>query len=621
MTQIPLFQNKSEWLPPDRLLDFSDAKEIAIDLETYDPNIKTLGAGWARKDGRVIGVAIAVDGWKGYFPIAHEGGGNFDEKFFKKSFQEVLDLPCDKIFHNAMYDVGWLRAMGMKVNGRIIDTMIAAPLINENRFRYSLNELSKDYLQSKKSENDLYEAAGDWGVDAKSEMYKLPPMHVGPYAEQDADLTLRLWNNFKIEITKQELNSVFDLETSVFPMLLEMRWKGVRVDIERAEKYKKELQKKEKKILSEIKKETGVDVQLFAAASVAKAFDAKNIGYSRTETGMPRFDKNFLSSHPSPLAKMVVEAREINKARTTFLDTILKHERNGRIHGETNQLRSDSGGTVTGRLSMQNPNLQQVPARNKLIGPMIRSLFIPEDGCEWGCFDYNQQEPRLVVHFAALTHKGLPGASGFVEAYNENKDTDFHQLVADIANIPRKQAKTINLGLFYGMGRGKLGSQLGLNEDESKKLFDQYHSKVPFVKSLLEEAMKKADDDGVVRTLLGRKCRFDLWVPNLWEVEPSKSLPRDAAEREYGKNIKRSWTYKALNKIIQGSAADQTKKAMLNLYENGYIPHIQVHDELDFSVESEKQEKEIKEIMESCLQLEVPSVVDVEKGKSWGEIK
>ena len=171
------------------------------------------------------------------------------------------------------------------------------------------------------------------------------------------------------------------------------------------------------------------------------------------------------------------------------------------------------------------------------------------------------------------------------------------------------------------MGRGKLGSQLGLNEDESKKLFDQYHSKVPFVKSLLEEAMKKADDDGVVRTLLGRKCRFDLWVPNLWEVEPSKSLPRDAAEREYGKNIKRSWTYKALNKIIQGSAADQTKKAMVNLYENGYIPHIQVHDELDFSVESEKQEKEIKEIMESCLQLEVPSVVDVEKGKSWGEIK
>ena len=451
-------------------------------------------------------------------------------------------------------------------------------------------------------------------------MYKLPPMHVGPYAEQDAELTLKLWNNFKIEIVKQELNSVFDLETRVFPMLFEMRWKGVRVDIERAEKYKKDLQRKEKKILGDIKKETGVDVQLFAAASVAKAFDSKNIKYTRTKTGMPSFDKNFLSSHSSPLAKMVVEAREINKARTTFIDTILKHEKNGRIHGETNQLRSDSGGTVTGRLSMQNPNLQQVPARNKLIGPMVRSLFIPEEGCEWGCFDYNQQEPRLVVHFAALTHKGLPGASDFVEAYNENKETDFHQLVADIANIPRKQAKTINLGLFYGMGRGKLGSQLGLNEDESKKLFDQYHSKVPFVKSLLEEAMKKADDDGVVRTLLGRKCRFDLWVPNLWSVEPSKSLPRDVAEREYGKNIKRSWTYKALNKIIQGSAADQTKKAMVNLYESGYIPHIQVHDELDFSVESEKQEKEIKEIMESCVQLEVPSVVDLEKGKSWGEI-
>ena len=323
-------------------------------------------------------------------------------------------------------------------------------------------------------------------------------------------------------------------------------------------------------------------------------------------------------AHPG--AKMIVEAREINKARTTFIDTILKHEHNGRIHAETNQLRSDSGGTVTGRLSMQNPNLQQVPSRNKKIGPMIRSIFIPEEECKWGCFDYNQQEPRLVVHFASLTHRGLSGAQNFVKAYKDDPKTDFHQIAAELAGVDRKIAKSMNLGLFYGMGRGKLGSQLGLNDEESRNLFDQYHSKVPFVKSLLEEAMKKADEDGAVRTLLGRKCRFDSWVPNLWTVKPSKALSRKDAEREYGKNIKRSWTYKALNKIIQGSAADQTKQAMVNLYKNGYIPHIQVHDELDFSINNKKQETEIREIMETCVNLEVPSVVDLEKGNSWGEI-
>ena len=269
---------------------------------------------------------------------------------------------------------------------------------------------------------------------------------------------------------------------------------------------------------------------------------------------------------------------------------------------------------------MSNPNLQQIPSRNKILGPLIRSIFIPEEGTQWGSFDYSQQEPRLVVHFASLTHGGLIGADEFVEAYQNNPNTDFHQIAAEMAGIDRKTAKTINLGLTYGMGKGKLGRQLGLGKEDAEQLFLTYHSRVPFVKQLTEQAMKTAGDNGFVRTILGRKCRFNTWEPNMFRVGPTKALSRDEAEKEYGRNIKRAWTYKALNKLIQGSAADQTKKAMLNLYKEGYTPHIQVHDELNLSI-TEDQVKPIKEIMENCIELKVPSKVDEAKGDSWGKIQ
>ena len=621
MTQIPLFQPPSEWIPPEKIPDLTEAKEIAIDLETYDPRIKELGPGWVRGDGHILGVAIAVEGWKGYFPLRHEvGGGNFDEKIFKRQLKKILDLPCDKIFHNASYDVGWLRRWGLEVKGRIIDTLIAAPLIDENRFQYTLNVLGRDYLQETKSEAGLYEAARAWGVDAKSEMYKLPAMHVGTYAEQDADLTLRLWQAFKPELIKQELTSIFDLETRLFPCLLDMTWNGVRVDLEKAENIKKKLQAQENKVLRQIKKDTGIDVEVWSAVSVAKAFDKFNIPYEKTEKNkQPKFDKNFLVSHKHPLAQMIVHARETNKARSTFIDTIFRHAVNGRIHAHMHQMRSESGlsGTATGRFSYSNPNLQQVPARNKEIGPLIRSVFIPNEGCKWGSFDYSQQEPRVLVHFAALTGGGLKGANEVIESY-KTEDPDFHQAVADMAGIDRRTAKTINLGLMYGMGKGKLSSELGLDKEETEDLFAKFHANVPFVKQLMEQATRKSDSTGFLRTLLGRKCRFERWEPRAFGIH--KSLPLVDAQREYGRDLKRAFTYKALNRLIQGSSADMTKKAMVDLYEEGIVSHIQVHDELNCSIESNEQALRIKEVMENTVELKVPLKVDMEIGPSWGEI-
>ena len=617
--QMTFFAPKGEWVAPTEFPDLSAYSTVAVDLETRDPHLRERGSGWPRKDGYIIGVAVAVENEAWYFPIRHEIGPNLDVKRTLGWLADLLKEPTRQVvFHNAQYDVGWLLAEGVTIHSAIRDTMVVAPLLDENRFSYSLNNLSRDYLADIKSEKGLREAAAEFGVDAKSEMYKLPASFVGAYAEQDAALTLRLWNHFQVLIVKEDIADILTLENKVLAAVIPMRHRGVPIDIERAAELKGYFHKRETEFLTEIKRETGKDVEIWAAASIAKAFDAIDLPYPRTEkTGVPSFTKFWLKNHEHKVPKMIVEARELNKARTTFVDTILKHNHNGRIHAELNQLRSDDAGTVTGRFSYSNPNLQQMPARNAEIGPLIRSLFVPEKDTVWGTFDYSSQEPRLVVHYSSLL--GFNGATAFADEYHKDATTDFHQMAADIVGLPRKQAKDINLGLFYGMGTKKLATSLGLELDDGKKLFEEYHAKVPFVSQLSEYAMKRASTKGVIRTLLGRRCRFDKWEPSRYGLY--KSLSYQEAYDEHGPSIRRAFTYKALNKLIQGSAADQTKAAMVALHENGYLPMIQVHDELDFSVSSEKEAKEIKEIMETCVELRVPSLVDAEFGKNWGEAK
>ena len=520
-----IFKPQTEWLPPTEFPNLSKYDEIAIDLETKDPDLMKMGSGSVTKNGEVVGIAVAVEGWCGYYPIAHEGGGNMDFRMVLNWITDVLKTPSTKIFHNAMYDICWLRSMGLTINGKIVDTMIAAGLCDENQMRYDLNSCSKKYTGLTKDESALYAAAKEWGVDAKGEMYKLPAMYVGQYAEKDASITLQLWQVLKREIESQDIESIFNLETELFPCLVNMKFLGVRVDVEAAHQLKDKLSSEEKECLLKVKKETGVDTQIWAARSIAQVFEKLRLPFDRTEkTNSPSFTKNFLQNHPHPVVKHIARAREINKAHTTFIDTIIKHSHKGRIHAEINQLRGDNGGTVTGRFSYSNPNLQQIPARNKELGPMIRSLFIPEEGHTWGVFDYSQQEPRLVVHYSAL--QNLYGVDSVLDSYNEG-NADFHTIVADMAQIPRSQAKTINLGLFYGMGKNKLQAELGVSKEKSDELFKQYHEKVPFVKMLMDNVMQRAQSRGQIRTLLGRLCRFHLWEPNMFGMH--KALPHDAA--------------------------------------------------------------------------------------------
>tara|TARA_R100001509_G_scaffold104072_1_gene61293 strand:- start:86 stop:1957 length:1872 start_codon:yes stop_codon:yes gene_type:complete len=617
--QLNFTFKKHIWSTPSEYKDLSEAKEIAIDLETRDDGINEgLGAGWATGKGKIIGFAVATEGWQGYYPIDHFGGGNLIKEQVLRYMEKICALPCTKIFHNAQYDVGWLNTYGIEVKGEIIDTMIAGALIDENRYSYRLNALAKDYLGEIKAETDLVEAAKAHGVDPKAEMWMLPAEHVGYYAEQDARLTYLLWQRFKHEIYKQNLETVWELEKKLLPILIKMRKRGIRVNKEKAESLKIDFVNKEKSLLHNIKKLVGKDIDIWAARQIGYAFDKLNIEYPKTpKSGEPSFTQSWLLNSNHEISKLIVQAREINKFHNTFLNSIMKYEHAGRIHAEIQQLRSDTGGTVSGRLSMSNPNLQQLPARNKEYGPLIRGLFLPEEGCQWGSFDYSQQEPRLVVHYAASIGEGYEGSHELVDAYT-NASADFHQTVADLVGIDRKQAKTIGLGLMYGMGKHKLSNMLGVSYDEAQDLINKYNTKAPFVKLLSDRCMAKANDEGIIRTKLGRKCRFDMWEPRDFGVHTPEKF--ENASAKYGQaNIKRAFTYKALNRLIQGSAADQTKQAVVSCYEAGYLPLLQIHDELCFNVQDESDVDKIKREMESCVKLKVPSVVDVALGKDFGE--
>ena len=404
------------------------------------------------------------------------------------------------------------------------------------------------------------------------------------------------------------------------PILIDTRMRGIRVDEDKAAALKKEFKKKESDVLGKIKKETTLDVDIWAARSVAQVFDRIGVDYPRTtKTDEPSFTQNWLVNCNNPIAQLIREAREINKFHSTFIDSIQRYVHKGRIHSEINQLRSDQGGTVSGRLSYSNPNLQQIPARNKEYGNKIRSLFLPEEGKQWGSFDYSQQEPRLVAHYAASVDNNFTGADEFIEAY-KNEAADFHQIVADMAGISRTNAKTINLGLFFGMGKAKLAKELGISKDAADNLLNKYHSRVPFVKKLAEAVTNSASKYGFIRTVGGRKCRFDMWEPATFGM--NKAMHYEEAKAIYGNNIRRAFTYKALNRLIQGSAADQTKQAMIDCYKQGYQPLLQIHDELCFSINEEADINGVKEVMENAIEnLKVPFKVDVAIGKSWGEAK
>jgi len=673
-------------------LDIKGIDTVAIDIETYDPNLKTKGLGAIREDGFITGVAVTTGKDTVYFPLHHSDNIKSDEEkeeFWNQMNKKLLQNEnITKVFHNAMYDVCWIQAVtGKEIKGRIVDTMVAASIIDENRFRYSLDALSKDYLGDSKYKYDLQEKTFTWSngmqKDPMSNMHKLPASIVKDYAKQDVSLTFKLWEIFNKKLDEvlyikengeqKTCRKIFELETRLFPCLVKMKFNGVRIDTDRLETLGEKLKFRRDNLLNIIKKHTGLTLQIWAANSIKNLLHNQKItNYDKTpKSGMPKLPKDYLKTHSNRFLRMVSKAREADKAVNTFIEGLRGYIHKGRIHADINQIRSDQGGTVTGRFSMSNPNLQQIPAKG-YIGKKMRELFLPEKGHKWGSFDYSQQEPRIVVHYAV---KHNLSETNELKNKFDNDEADFHQIVAEMAKISRKQAKTINLGLFYGMGKGKLQQELNLDKAQAKKLFDTYHNKVPFVKELSDNLMGFAGKHQLVFTLEDRFCRFDRyesvnkrwnnsvrkfeeWDPEAKEIKNKdgtisyqgdwitpRLLTKEGAEKEFKKlfNLKSkkkieehtekerkqyfinyftpAFTYKALNRLVQGSAADMTKKAMVLLYEKGIVPHIQIHDELCVSIKDEETRITVQETMEQAISLEVKNKVDYEFGPNWGIIK
>ena len=601
---------------------------IAIDTETCDPRLKTHGPGGFRKDGKLVGISIATDsGYNEYFPIGHRGGGNLNNEKVIDFLDKMLKLNKKYVFANAIYDMEWLNShdsrLAFTIDHCIYDIQGIEHLIDENKLKYSLDSMAKRYLKKSKYEVELERAVqAEFGKRAKvkDSLWKLHANYVAEYAKEDALLTLQIFQKQEEIIKKEEIESIVEFESKLINLLFHMRKQGVRININKAEELYHTLEKKQAEVHARLNKLGGGEVNVWANASLKQAYDKNKIEYNYTAKGTPSFTATWLESQVDDISKSILEVRKLDKIRNTFIKNMILEKAVGdRIYCNFNP-----HGTVTGRFSSNYPNLQQVPARDPELGPMIRSLFIPEENSEWVCADYSQQEPRVLVHYASL--KNMATAVEAKNQFNNDENTDFHQMVATMAGIPRKQAKTINLGLFYGMGNKKLAAELGLDIDQAYELFNKYHNKVPFVRELSRQVSHVASKRGYIKTLLGRKRRFDLWEPkDSWGEKPVSKF--EAYERYPKQELKRAMTHTGLNALIQGSSADITKAAMLKIWKSGLLKEIDIkltiHDELDFSVPQGKQKclDEAIQLMRNAVDLQVPLKVDVEKGDSWGTAK
>lgn len=666
----------ANWFLKDEWRDVSTADMIAIDTETYDPDLKAAGSGWARGTGYLLGVSItAVWGneiWSNYFPVQHPDTQNYPTEKVIQYIKECL-YKCKgpRIFANAEYDIGWLNRYGVPLeaflaNGPIDDVLAMAVLVDETWLSHSLENVASYYCNMHKDESILRDPQllSYYQIkDPKSEMYKLPARFVGSYAEQDTLVTLHAYKTLlplinAHPLTGKSLERVYDVERRLIPMLFEIHKRGVKVDVQRAEQIKVEIGQQREEMLKRLEHFAGFRVNPLSGDDLGKACDNLGIEYPvSAKLRKPSFTASFLENHDSEFLQTVRQIRKLSKIESTFVDAVLDKAVNGRIYPQLNALKrtedggnTASSGTITGRFSCTKPNLQQVSSRDKILAPLVRSMFLPDEGYLWGNFDYSQQEPRMTIHIAYQLYKlgvqGLDRIEEAVKKFNDNPYTDNHQMVADLAGITRREAKTINLGLSYGMGALKLCQQLGLPTEtkdgrevagqEGKDLMKLFNNKVPYLKGFMTCASRRAEQAGAVTTLLGRHSRYDMWTAKNFGlsqklgIKKKEDIEADIANNGvnspwHGVSLVRAKTFSAMNHIVQGSSADQTKLAMLTVYENKIVlPYTQIHDALDCPIDKSRVKQhvtEIRDAMVHAMDLVVPTVVDVEIGETWGSVE
>jgi len=621
------------WRPSAEFPNLAAAKVIAVDTETKDPELLEKGPG-VRRDGHIVGLAIGTDdGGRWYFPMRHEVEPeyNLDPDAVMAWARDALAGPQPKVGANLLYDFDYLAQSGVTVGGQWMDVQITEPLLNENRRSYSLDALGKEYLGEGKTSSTMR----DWIEKAygnkrgyRSHIWKTSPRLVGPYAEGDVDLPLRILEKQRLLIDQGGFGDLFALENDLLPMLLAMRRGGVRVEVSAAKSLDDELSAEIERQQRALDDAAGFAVNTSAGADLARMFDRIGVEYPRTAAGNPSFVKEWLEHHSHPACAMVVGVRKLLKFRDTFIrGYVLDSHIDGRIYCLFHSMRDGENGTVSGRFSSSMPNLQNIPSRDEHWGPRIRSLFLPDDGCSWVRHDWSQIEYRFLAHVGVGAN-----AKEVQQLYRDDPTTDFHQMVLDMIGWGpemRKPAKNINFGLVYGMGTKLLATTLGMSVEQAKvKIFDVYHSKVPFVKDTYDRAAMLASTRGYVKTVYGRRARFPLFEPSSGWSEEVVALPEDEARSKWGGRIRRAFTHKALNRVLQGSAADLMKIAMRDIWKSGVyevlpVAHLTVHDELDHSCPPGEAANaavaEVRHLMENAMKLRVPILAAEERGPSWGE--
>lgn len=687
---------------------------IAIDLETYDPLLTTHYPAWVHPslEGHIAGICLATADEEWYIPIGHAVGENHTSSPSLAQLDEILNSGSHLVvFFNAHYDYGWLKGRhGITISRPIYDGMIGAPLLDEHKRSYSLENICYEELGIRKSEEVMKQAVIDQfgvsGKDYKGHIWKLDPKFVEEYGKQDARMTYDLWVKQVESIKKQELDRVLQLELDLIEPLIDIRLRGVRIDVPKVKKLKDKYQAKCRKHLNKLSEMAGCRVVLNGAEqdefkklhpnqkclSVGSArqmgalCDELGMSYNRTSSGLPSFAEDNLTDECSELATHIIKAKRYgNKVVGTYLEGYIEHFLiEDRIHAQFNQLRSVDGGTITGRFSCCNPNLQNIPARDPEIGKDLMSLFIADEGKVFIGMDYSSQEPRMAVHIAITIglHHGFDVFPELKMANSDkfqNRDADFHMEVsrAVVTNmwktnnvehyyenlswfrpIPddwtgtffdwlvkcyRTPAKEIGLGTMYSMGPKTLKEKLEakgiyLNVEQVKSLQTEVYDAVPFLRTINEYCTRNFGQRGYIRTVLGRRNRANGYeVPEFfydatedkWTVV--RHLRRDRQEailfasgakgegREIG-GVQYQDEYKALNKYIQGSAADQSKLAVLETWRAGIIPQIFVHDAQIQSID-ESQVPRCVSIMENALPLNVQSKVDYKIGRTWADVK
>jgi DNA polymerase I-like protein with 3'-5' exonuclease and polymerase domains len=631
--QDALFKPASDWKLPTSLPDLTNVDVIGLDIESRDPKLRESGPGFIRGDAEVIGISIATSDSAWYLPIKHAGGGNMDRGVVTRFVQDLVSSPNRLIVGaNLQYDIEGLDSLGIKIAGPVFDIQVTEALIDEESVGgFSLDVLSKKYLNIGKDETLLRQAADAYGVDPKSGLWKLPSKYVGPYACWDAMSGIRIREEQLKTVASEDLHEILALESKLLPILFKMRRQGIRMNLEAASKLSIRLKEEEDALRLKMFKQYGCHVDEWSSMMIASLCDRLKLTYPRTLKGNPSFTGDFLDEAITvPLFCDISDLRELSRLRSTFVDSwIFGNQVKGRIHPVWRQIASDEGGTRTGRMAASNPNPQQIPAgkyrktgKPNEIGKLIRSCFIPDEGLRWAKFDYSQQEPRILTHFAAVCD--FTGAKLARMAYINDRKFDVYNYMVEAAGIDRRPAKDCYLGRCYGMGKKKLARKLGVTEVEAERILARFDEGVPFVKEIAESAMKTAASRGYIKTLCGRHRHFNFWEPiNSYkrnqEGDNVISLPLEAAKQKYpGDKLQRSNTHKALNALIQGSAADMTKAAMIKCHEQlGIIPYMQVHDELSFGVRDEAHAKQVQDIIENCVNMTVPIVSDLSLGDHW----